>query len=477
VWSADGLVEEEQEFLLDEVGAPYQVAALRMGEPVLSIVKTLPEPYRQFYEQRGVKSILAIPILVESRLWGVLGFSVRRTEHYWDETDIMILRIAGSLLGSVIERQNAVERQFEQERQFRRLVENAVIGIYRSTPEGQLIMANPALAQMFGYESPEEMISSITDLATQVYTDPTHREDFKRMINELGFVQNFIVPARRKDGKIIWVSISGRGIYSQDGKLLYYEGFVVDVTARKHAEELLTRRVAQLQALYNLTSVLQQSNDLERILAETMECLKIAVEADRAFVALVDPEGGMKIKAAQGFSEKFKQALENLFARSSSAFVMRPLIITNMALASNLGSLQQVFLDEGIGAYLCVPIVYQGRFIGRLNASFNSPRNFAKNEINLAQTIAHHLAFAIVRKEAEEQILRSEREFRSLFENAVVGIYRSTPEGRFLMANETLARIHGYDSVEELMSLDIPSQIYLNPEDRERFKKLMVERG
>jgi PAS domain S-box-containing protein len=115
--------------------------------------------------------------------------------------------------------------------------------------------------------------------------------------------------------------------------------------------------------------------------------------------------------------------------------------------------------------------------VGRLNASFSHPRKFTEDEIDMAQTIAHHLAFAIARKEAEEQIRRSEREFRSLFENAVVGIYRSTPDGRFLMANQTLARINGYSSVEELMALDIPTQIYLNPEDRERFKRLMVEQG
>ncbi|MCX7643345.1 MAG: response regulator, partial [Armatimonadetes bacterium] len=129
------------------------------------------------------------------------------------------------------------------------------------------------------------------------------------------------------------------------------------------------------------------------------------------------------------------------------------------------------------GSYLCVPIVYQDKFLGRLNASFNSPHKFTDDEIKLIQTIAHHLAFVIVHKEAEERILHSERNFRTLFENAVVGIYRSTPDGRFLMANETLARINGYESVEELMKLDIPTQIYLNPEDRERFKKLMVERG
>jgi len=477
VWSVDGTVDEGEVFLLDEVGAPYQIAAMRMGEAIFSLTQTLPEPYRQFYEKRGVKSLLAVPVFIESRWWGVLGLSACREGRYWDGTDIAILKIAGSLLGSAIERQQAIEHQIEQERRFRELVENATVGIYRSTPDGKFLMANSALAQMLGYKTPDELISEITDLATQVYVDPSHREDFKRMIAEQGAVRNFIVPLRRKDGEIVWAAVSGRWVYDADGRLLYYEGFVLDITARKRAEEQLAYRLAQLQALYKTASALQQFDDLDSVCAEVIDCLKAALKADRVFVAIVDPDGKMRIKALQGFSEKFKRALEEFFAQSPSAFTLKPLIVTDMQNASNLGSMQEVFLDEGIGAYLCVPITHQGRFLGRLNASFNAPRKFNEDEVNLVQTIAHHLAFAIVHKEAEEQIRRSEREFRSLFENAVVGIYRSTPDGRFLMANQTLARINGYESVDELMSLDIPTQIYLNPEDRERFKKLMAERG
>ncbi|MCX7643535.1 MAG: GAF domain-containing protein, partial [Armatimonadetes bacterium] len=351
IWSADGSVEEEREFLLDEVGTPYQVSALRTGEPIFSVVRTLPEPYRNFYEQRGVKAILAVPIFVESRWWGVLGFSIRRAEHFWDEVDIAILRIAGSLLGSVIERQQAIERQFEQERQFRELVENATVGIYRSTPEGQLLMVNPALARMFGYDSPEEMMASITDLSTQAYADPSYREDFKRMVAEQGFVQNLIIPLRRKNGETFWAAVSGRGVYAPNGKLLYYEGFILDVTARKRAEELLKQRITQLQALYRLSSSLQQLDDLGEILAGVMRCVKTATKAERAFVALVDPDGKMRFKAAQGFSERFKQTLEDFFSKSSNAWVMQPLVVADVSLASDLGSLQQVFLDEGIGSY------------------------------------------------------------------------------------------------------------------------------
>jgi PAS domain S-box-containing protein len=145
------------------------------------------------------------------------------------------LKIAGTLLGSVIERQKAIQRQLEQEKQFRELVENAIVGIYRSTPDGKLLMANPALAKMLGYDSPEDLIYSVTDLATQVYADPAHREDFKRMIKEQGSIQNFIVPLKRKDGSKIWAAISGRAVYDANGRLLYYEGFVVDITARKRS--------------------------------------------------------------------------------------------------------------------------------------------------------------------------------------------------------------------------------------------------
>jgi PAS domain S-box-containing protein len=477
VWSVDGLVEDGSESLLSEVGAPYQIEALKRGEGVFCITKILPEPYRQFYENRGIKSVLVAPVFVESRWWGVLGFSARREERYWDDTDIAILKIAGTLLGSVIERQKAIQRQLEQEKQFRELVENAIVGIYRTTPDGKFLMANPALARMLGYDSPEDLIYSVTDLATQVYADPAHREDFKRMVKEQGSVQNFIVPLKRKDGSKIWAAISGRAIYDAEGKLLYYEGFVIDITARKQAEELLTHRVTQLQALYRLASALQQPDGLDEVFSEVIECTKTALNADKAFIALTDPDGRMKVKSSPGLSEEAEKAIEEFLSQSPNAFPEQPLMVTDVAQASELGSLRDVLLSEGISSHLCVPIISQGKVVGRLNASFNHPRKFTEDEINMAQTIAHHLAFAIARKEAEEQIRRSEREFRSLFENAVVGIYRSTPDGRFLMANQTLARINGYSSVEELMALDIPTQIYLNPEDRERFKKLMVEQG
>ncbi|MFO7877140.1 MAG: PAS domain-containing protein [Desulfovermiculus sp.] len=86
------------------------------------------------------------------------------------------------------------------------LFSNAPIGIYISTPEGRFISVNPAMALLFGYDSPNDMIESITDIAEEYYIDPSDREEFVRQMLEQGQVVNHECQVRRRDGAIIWVS-------------------------------------------------------------------------------------------------------------------------------------------------------------------------------------------------------------------------------------------------------------------------------
>ncbi len=84
------------------------------------------------------------------------------------------------------------------------IIENAPIGIYTTTPQGRYTSANPALAGMFGYESPEELIASITDIATQAYVNPEDREEFMRLIQKHGEVVDHECRFKRKDGTVFW---------------------------------------------------------------------------------------------------------------------------------------------------------------------------------------------------------------------------------------------------------------------------------
>jgi PAS domain S-box-containing protein len=114
---------------------------------------------------------------------------------------------------------------------------DAPIGVYTSTPEGQFLAANAAMASMFGYESPENLISTVTDIGEQLYADPADREFFKRQIEQHGEVKDQEFKMVRRDDSLIWVSRSGRGVKDSDGNITQYQGFITDITERKIAEE------------------------------------------------------------------------------------------------------------------------------------------------------------------------------------------------------------------------------------------------
>lgn len=129
---------------------------------------------------------------------------------------------------------------------YRGMFENAQEGIYQSTPDGHYLMVNAALARMYGYERPDELLNQVSDIQQQVYVDPTFRERFKREIERAGFVRGLEYQVRRRDGRVIWISESARAVRDAVGNVHYYEGFVDDITARKEAEAERARLEKQM---------------------------------------------------------------------------------------------------------------------------------------------------------------------------------------------------------------------------------------
>jgi diguanylate cyclase (GGDEF)-like protein/PAS domain S-box-containing protein len=130
-----------------------------------------------------------------------------------------------------------IERALRQaEEKYRAIFQDAVVGIFQSTPGGRYINVNPAMAHMLGYDSPQELVASITDISQQVYVDPTSREELARLLREQGLVKNFECAVYRKDGSKMWFSANVRAVF-ENGILVGYEGTNEDITARKAAEE------------------------------------------------------------------------------------------------------------------------------------------------------------------------------------------------------------------------------------------------
>ena len=123
--------------------------------------------------------------------------------------------------------------------QYRSLFENAIEGIYRITPDGRYLAANPALARVYGYDGPQALISGLTDIARNLYVNPADRDRFKRALAVDSEVRNFEAQVFRKDGSVIWIAENARAVRDDDGEVVCYEGTVQDITARKAAEERL----------------------------------------------------------------------------------------------------------------------------------------------------------------------------------------------------------------------------------------------
>lgn len=133
-----------------------------------------------------------------------------------------------------------------EETQYRGMFENAIEGIYQSTPDGRYLVVNAALAKMYGYEQPEELMNQVCDIQGQIYVDATFRERFKQQMEQNGFVQGLEYQVRRRDGSIMWISESARAVRDATGAIHHYEGFIENITARKQAEAEKARLEKQM---------------------------------------------------------------------------------------------------------------------------------------------------------------------------------------------------------------------------------------
>ncbi len=152
-----------------------------------------------------------------------------------------------SSVRDITERKRTQAALKETEEKYRGIFENAIEGIFQSTLDGRFVSANPAIARMFGYDSPQELMSE-RNLVREHYVNPEQRKVFTRLMEKNGFVRDFELQAYRKDRSIIWTSENVRVVRDEAGTLLYYEGIVEDITRRKEVEqerlELLRRLVS-----------------------------------------------------------------------------------------------------------------------------------------------------------------------------------------------------------------------------------------
>jgi len=232
-------------------------------------------------------------------------------------------------LSSEIAVREKAERELRQaEQKYRGIFENAIEGIFQTAPDGHYLSANPALARIYGYNSPGELVAALGDIERQLYTEPSRRAEFIRLVRKEGSVADFESQVRRKDGQTIWISETARAVCGPDGKVLYYEGTVQDITERKRAHEALEIRVKER------TADLARANDaLVTEIAVRKRAEDAAASASKAksgFLAHMSHEIRTPLNAILGYAQilrrdrslqpRQKEAIETIASSGNHLF-------------------------------------------------------------------------------------------------------------------------------------------------------------
>jgi PAS domain S-box-containing protein len=351
----------------------------------------------------------------------------------------------GSLLARAalyaVERKQAEIALRQAEEKYRSIFENAVEGISQVTPEGAILSANKSFARMLGYDSPETLIKSVTNISKQLYLNHTQRNLILKELEEKGEVSGYTVQLLRKDGLPIWVSISSRAVRDEKGEILYFESIIEDISKEQETKfRLLEMKTYYENILESIITGVWQTDRDDMIQYCNKAVLTITgFEQSKIIGSFIwDYLSGEKASAFGRLYLKAKALLEPVHYD-----------IVPAVTSSGKPTYQSGWL---------IPLVKDGEFDGMI----------CTVEDVTEQKLAHDALF------------QAEQKYRSIFENAVEGIFQSSPEGRFVSINPAVVRIHGYDSIEDMMNAISnveTKQLYVNPEQRKEYIRLLKDRG
>ncbi|MBP0022300.1 MAG: PAS domain S-box protein [Cyanobacteria bacterium SBLK] len=381
----------------------------------------------------------------------------------------------------VTERQQALEALQKAEEKYRTIFENAVEGIFQTTPDGRYLSANPALARIYGYDSPEDLIANLDNLEERLYVDPQRRRIFTHTIETEGGVVGFEAHVRRRDGQLRWISENARAVRDKKGKILYYEGTVEDITDRKLAEEKLRKLNEELE-----TRVQQRTNELQQLNLQLLleigerERIESALRTSEAelkalFAAMTDiitvfDANGNYAKIVTTNSETIYSPKSELLGKNvREVFSSEQAQIFRDNIRDALETGETVYIEYSLDA------AQPGDVIGDRSGTVWFSASVSPLPNNCVIWVARNIT---KRKQMQLKVEKAEEKYRSIFENAAEGIFQSTRDGRYISANPALVAMYGYDSFAEMAAL--VSQIdrcYVEPELRNTFREQLERKG
>ncbi len=334
----------------------------------------------------------------------------------------------------------------EAERRYREIFQNAGEGIFQTRPEGRFIVANPALAEMFGFDTPEELIRDCSDISRQIYVDPYRRHEFMRVLETSGFVRGFEAKAFRKDGTQFWMSLNARTVRDSQGRILYYEGTAQDISERKRAE-LTSSAFATLARRLSGAST---NFDAALIIAETARNLfgwhacNLDLYDEKRDV--VDPLLNVDTIKGRQVDVTPLLAASHPTARGRRVLANGPeLILRQDPVKFDTDSVPFGDKTRPAASIMNVPIKHRNEIVGLLSIQSYTVNAYDETSLNDLVALAEHCGEALNRIRAEKSFRESEERYRDLVENSHEFICTHDLNGVILSANKAAAVALGFD--------------------------------
>jgi PAS domain S-box-containing protein len=481
----------------------FEYVGTRAGELTLDILRGTRAP-------ENIPPILAVPSLPmfdwrQLKRWNLSeaalpegSIVINRETTFWDFKYYILgglaLMIGQSLLiaGLMIQRRRrrlAEESLSRAEEKYRNIFDSALEGIYETSPQGQFLTANRALARMLGYDSPEEVISLIGDAANQVWADPNDRADYLRLLDEQNVIRGFECRFLRKDGTKFWVSLNTRRVSGPDGQTLFYSGFLEDITARKQDEEALKERLnfemlmAEISALFVNLPADRIDSEIEAAQRRVCELLGLdratlwqVPENEPGMLLLThfhQPPGSLLPPARMSLKEFFPWTFKKVLGGEA-------LTISKMTdLPAEAYKDRETFIHYDTKSNVIVPLsVGKNEVFGLLTfAVMHEERNWPETLVMRLKLIAQVFANALARRRTEQALLQRTEELDKFFSVTLDLLCIANFEGYFLRLNPAWEKVLSY-SREELMARRLYD--FVHPDDlagtREAVSRLAAQR-
>ncbi|GEM_PF-441380 len=344
-------------------------------------------------------------------------------------------------IADITDRKQAERALWEKEEHYRNLFENMPIGVYRTNPEGQVLMANPFLVKMVGFDTLTEL-QSINLESHEVYGSGHSRAIFREMMERDGMVRALETEWRKKDGSIIFVRENAIAIRDKAGKIAYYEGTVEDVTEQRHARLLES-------ALYRLSETTSNSRDLQEFYRAVHGVISELMYARNFYIAMVHPET-RTLTFPYYVDERDPKPEPRPFGDGITEHVIatgQPLLATGNTIRNMLAAGLISYSGTPDCCWLGVPLKRGEKSFGALVVhSYNENQSYAERDKEVLTFVSHQIALAIERKKAEEEM----RHLVTAIDQSVEGVVIADTLGAILYCNPAFEELTGYSRPEIL---------------------------